>query len=165
MILQDDAIQEVNKVYYVLEMKQAEIVHALFHRMFEIESGWFNGHFHKAEDGGWQRESFPIPVITVKGLCDVEIGFKEITVTTKLRRKQTLDYSFDKLTDYSFEAYGVEDYLNDFYVQGKSIQEMKESIEKSHETDIGFSFTFPFDTEGKDIFEFVKFIRREGFYY
>ncbi len=28
-----------------------------------------------------------------------------------------------------------------------------------------FSFVFPFDVEGKQIFEFVKLLRCEGFYY
>ena len=42
---------------------------------------------------------------------------------------------------------------------------MKDKITASDEMEIGFSFEFPFETEGEQIFEFVKLLRREGFYY
>ena len=39
-----ELLNEINTAYYRLEMKQAEIIHALSHRIFELESGWYNGH-------------------------------------------------------------------------------------------------------------------------
>ncbi len=42
---------------------------------------------------------------------------------------------------------------------------MKDNIYACVEKEIGFSFVFPFDVEGNQIFEFVKLLRREGFYY
>ena len=98
-------------------------------------------------------------------LCDVEIHFDKIVVTTKLKRETALSYSFEKLTDYRFEAYGVEEYLNDFYRPGESLRLMKDKIAASGEKEIGFSFEFPFETEGEQMFEFVKLLQREGFYY
>lgn len=38
-----ELLNEINTAYYRLEMKQAEIIHALSHRIFELESGWYNG--------------------------------------------------------------------------------------------------------------------------
>ena len=38
-------LNEINDAYYRLEIKNAESIHALFHRIFELESGWFNGHY------------------------------------------------------------------------------------------------------------------------
>lgn len=160
-----ELLKEINAAYYRLEMKQAEITHALFHRIFELESGWYNGHYHKGENGNWRRESYPIPVIGVKCFCDIEIQFDKISVSTKLKRNTALSYSFEKFAGYEFEAYGVEDYLADFYHPGQTVQELKENIRTCDEKEIGFSFVFPFDAEGKLIFEFVKLLRREGFYY
>lgn len=157
--------KEIHAAYYRLEMKQAEIVHALFHRFFELESGWYNGHYHKDDAGEWQRESYPIPVIGVKGYCDIEIQFDRISVSTKLKQDAALAYSFEKFTGREFEAYGVEDYLADFYHAGQTVQELRENICASDEREIGFSFIFPFDIVGNQIFEFVKLLRREGFYY
>ncbi len=158
-------LNEINAAYYRLELKQAEIVHALFHRIFEQESGWYNGHYHKGDNESWLRESYPIPVIGVKGFCDIEIQFDKISVSTKLKRDVALAYSFEKFSGYEFEAYGVEDYLADFYHPGQTVQELKENIRACYEKEIGFSFVFPFDVEGKQIFEFVKLLRREGFFY
>ena len=158
-------LNEINTAYNRLEMKNAEIIHALFHRIFELESVWFNGHYHKNDDGEWNRESYPIPVISVNGFCDIEIQFDKITVSTKLKRDAALAYSFEKFSEYEFEAYGVEDYLTDFYHDGQMIQELKENICACDEAEIGFSFIFPFDVDGKQIFDFVKLLRREGFYY
>lgn len=158
-------LNEINTVYYRLESKQIELVNALSHRMFELESGWYNGHYHEDEAGNWFRESYPIPVIGVKGLCDIEIPFDKITISTKLKRDIALVYSFEKFTEYEFEAYGVEDYLTDFYHSGQTVQELKENIRACDEKEIGFSFVFPFDVDGKKIFEFVKLLQREGFYY
>lgn len=158
-------LKEINAAYYRLEMKQAEIAHALFHRIFELEFGWYNGHYHKGGDGNWLRESYPIPVIGVKGFCDIEIQFDKISISTKLKRDVALACSFEKFSGYEFEAYGVENYLADFYHAGQTVLEMKENICTSDEREIGFSFVFPFDIEGKQIREFVKLLRREGFFY
>lgn len=160
-----ELLKEINVAYNRLERKQAEITHALFNRIFELESGWYNGHYHKGEDGNWFRESYPIPVIGVKGICDIEIQFDKISISTKLKRDMALTYSFEKFSGYEFEVYGIEDYLADFYHTGQTVQEMKDNIQACDEKEIGFSFVFPFDVKGKQILEFVKMIRCEGFYY
>lgn len=160
-----DFLNEVNAFYYQLEMKQTQIAHALFHRIFEIKSGWYNGHYHKGENGNWCRESYPIPVVEVEGFCDIEISFDKITVSTKLKRPKALEYSYDKVSQYAFESFGVDDYLCDFYNSGMTIEELKANISRSNEKEIGFAFCFPFDVDGKEMFEFVKLLRREGFYY
>ena len=158
-------LNEINIVYYRLESKQAELVRALSHRIFKLKSGWYNGHYHMDETGNWFRESYPIPVIDVKGLCDIEIPFDKITISTKLKRNAALTYSFEKFAGYEFEAYGVEDYLADFYHSGQTLQELQENIRACEENEIGFSFVFPFDVDEMQIFEFVKLLRQEGFYY
>lgn len=104
-----------------MKLKQAEIVHTLFYRIFELESGWYSEHYHKGNNGNWFRESYPIPVIGVKGFCDIEIQFDKISVSTKLKRNVALAYSFEKFAGYEFEAYGVEDYLEDFYHSGQTV--------------------------------------------
>ncbi len=160
-----DFLSEVNAAYNQLEMKQAQIIHALSHRIFEIESGWYNGHYRKNESGDWRRESFPIPVVEVKGFCDVEISFDKISVSAKLKREKALEYTYDRFSKYAFEVFGVEDYLCDFYKSGMTFAELKDNISRGDEREIGFAFYFPVEVEGKEIFEFVKLLRREGFYY
>lgn len=160
-----ELLNEINTTYYRLETKQDEITHTMFNRSFELESGWYNRHYRKGVNGNWIRESYPIPVIAVKGLCDIEIQFDKISVSTKMERDTVLSYFFEKFFGYEMEAYGVEDYLADFYHAGQTLQEMKDNIRACDEKEIGFSFLFPFDVDEKQIFEFVKLLRRECFYY
>lgn len=160
-----ELLNEIDSAYHELELKHAEIVHALFHRMFELESGWYNGHYNRTEDDDWHFDSYPIPVISIKGLCDIEISFTKLSVSTKLRRANALEYSYEKIKPYCFEVYGVEDYLCDFFHKGQQIEELKHNIEQSDEKEIGFAFFFPYETEGKKLFDFAKLLRREGFYY
>lgn len=107
----------------------------------------------------------PAGLVLSKNICDIEIQFDKITVSTKLKRDAAIEYSFDKFVGHEFEAYGVEDYLADFYHPGQTVPKLKEHIRASDETEIGFSFVFPFEVDGEQIFEFVKLICREGFYY
>ncbi len=158
-------LNEMNNAYYILELKEAEIFHALFHRIFDLESGWYSGHYYKDNNSKWFLTSYPIPVIDVRGFCDIEIGFDKISISTKLKRDRTLTYSFEKFENYEFEVYGVNHYLLDFYHSGQSLCVLKDNVNASDEEEIGFSFVFPFDVDGKEIFEFVELLRREGFYY
>lgn len=75
----------LNEAYSRLEAKHNEIIRALSHRIFELDSGWHNGHYQKNSAGKWVRDAYPISVITVKGLCDIEIQFDRISVSTKLK--------------------------------------------------------------------------------
>lgn len=152
----------LNEAYSQIEAKHNEIVRALTHRGFELESGWYNGHYQKTADGEWERDAYPIPVISVKELCDVEIQFDQITVSTKLKRDAALMYSFNEVMEYKFEAYGVVDYLSDY--SGQTVQDLKDNISTSNENEIGFSFAFPFEANGEQIVEFAKLLRRKGFY-
>lgn len=152
-------------MYNGLEIKRNEIISTLTHCAFELESGWYNGHYQKNHEGKWVKDVYPIPVITVKELCDIEIQFDRIYVSTKLKRDAALAYSYAKLMDNEFEAFGVEDYLSDYYHLGKTEQDLKDNINASGETEIGFSFTFSFEADVTQLFEFVKLLKLEGFYY
>lgn len=157
--------QTLNEAYSRLEAKRNGIIRALTHRSFILESGWYNGHYQKNSDGKWVRDAYPIPVISVKGLCDIEIQFDRLSVSAKLKRDAALTYSFERLMDYDYEAYGVEDYLSDYYHPGQTTKDLKDNICAGSEAEIGLSFTFPFETAESQILEFVEFLRREGFYY
>lgn len=163
--MEREALRELNAAYDRLERKQAELVRTLSHRIFELKFDWYNGHYHKGDKGNWIREAYPIPVIGVKSVCDIEIQFDKISISTKLTRDAALAYSFEKFSKYEFEAYGVEEYLTDLYHAGQTVGELKENIRACDEKEIGFSFLFPFEVAGKQLCEFVKMLRREGFYY
>lgn len=156
---------QLNQIYEPLEMKAAQLAFGLHHRIFDPQVRYYSGHYHRGTDGKNQREYFPIPVVEVPGYCDVEVNLDCVTVSTKLRRDAALVCTFDKFQQYEFEAFGVDDYLLDFYLPGMTIEKMKENIRSSDEKEIGFSFQFTHEIDGDTMYEFVKLLRRQGFYY
>lgn len=160
-----DFLCEMNKVYFQLEQKRALVVRALTHRVFTLESGWYNGHYEKDKNGEYRMNYYPIPVVSVKGLCDVEIGFDSLTISTKLPRQKALEYSFETVSRFPFEAYGVENYLTDYKTDGVTIEQMRKNIKESNEKEIDFSFSLPPDLSENELYEFVKHLRRESFTY
>lgn len=164
-MISENLLNEINSAYSQLETRMIAVYGSLYHRMFELECGWYNGHYSLGEDGGWVRDSYPIPVVSVKGLCDVEISFTGITLTTKMRRTQAIEYSFAKLAKYDFEAYGVKDYLSSYRSKGESIQEFKKKLSNTKEREIFITFTIPEEMTGDEMYNFAKLLKREGFYY
>lgn len=160
-----ETISLLNQVYQRLEFKGISLANGLRHQIFDPRINYYSGHYRRQEDGSFAMDYFPIPVVEVKGYCDVEINLDCVTVTGKLRREDALSQSYEKLSKYEFEAYGVEDYTGDLYVPGMTIQQLKENIRKHPEKEIGFSFRFDFDVDGDAMYDFVKLLRREGFYY
>lgn len=152
--------RQLNEIYEKIDKKAheiSEIIHCPF--------GYYNGHYYKNQYGNYEVDYFPIPVISIKGLCDIEIGLDQISVTAKLTREKAVSYNYEKVKDYSFEAYGVENYLEDLFIAEDTIESMIDKIIKSKEENIFFSFCFPYDTEAVIVCEFVKFIVKEGFFY
>lgn len=163
--MENPVLNEINGAYSQLEAKHDELMKTLKQEIPDAASGWYNGHYHKKGNGQWVKEAFPIPVISLKGLCDIEIRFDGISVTAKLGREAALARTYEDLMAYEFEAYGVENYLSDYYGPGQTERELKENIGRGNERNIGFSFAFPFGADGKQLLEFVKLLKREGFFY
>ena len=151
---------QLNEIYNKLDNKAREISQSL-----KCDFAYYNGHYSKNTKGDFEKDYFPIPVISVQGLCDIEIDLEQISVTTKLTKDAVLAYDFEKLRGYRFEAYGVENYLDDFYIAGDTISEMKEKVKQSSEENVFFSFIFSFEVESDAVCKFVNFISVEGFFY
>lgn len=156
----------LNAIYRELENRMHKIVAPFtsLHKGFDFSCGYYSGHYHKNAEGKYVMDVFPIPVVMVKDLCDIEIDLDKVSVSTKLRREVALNYSYEKLSDYEFEAYGVEGDLDDFYVKGNTYAELVENITSSKEKEIGFSFWFSGDVDADVIYKCVKFLRKEGFF-
>lgn len=158
---------ELNEFYRELENRMHKIIapFASLHKGYDFSCGYYNGHYHKNAEGKYVMDFFPIPVVTIKGLCDIEIDLDKVSVSTKLRREVALNYSYENLSAYEFEAYGVDGYLDDFYVKGNTYSELVDNIARSKEKEIGFSFLFFGDVDAEVIYKCVKFLRKEGFFY
>ncbi len=158
-----ETVDLLNQVYRRLEDKGMELVRAL-RRGFEPKLAWYNGHYRRQDDGSFAMDHFPIPVVEVKGCCDIEINLDSVTVSARLRREDALSFSYEKLSEYEYEIYGVEDYLGDLYRPGMAAQELTENIRNTSEREISFSFRFDFDADGDTVYNFATLLHKDGFY-
>ena len=158
-----DFLNELNEWYYRLEMKQAEIVHALYHRVFELESGYYNG-YQRRDGDAVVTDYFPIPVITVKGVCDVEIHPDHIEISAYRNLRDTVSYSFDKISGCTYTVSEAEDADEILFDSKTPSLEREHILLRSSEKKILFSFFFDFNTDGTAVYEFAKLLRRERFY-
>ncbi|MGI6770351.1 MAG: hypothetical protein ACOX5E_05835 [Bacilli bacterium] len=158
---------ELNEIYKKLEFKSNELSSPFskIHNVFEYTVAYYSGHYNKNNDGNYQIDYFPIPVISIKNYCDIEVGLDGVSLSTKLKKADALKFDYNKIKQYKFEVYGVEDYLKDYYVEGNTIEELLNNIKLSKEKDIGFAFKLDKNIDGDSIYKFVKFLRRNGFFY
>ncbi len=155
----------INSVYSTLENKCLEISRQLSTLHPGLTWGWYNGHYHKNIKKEWVREAYPIPVIELKGICDIEVSLEKFTISTKLKREDAIDFNFNKFGGYFFEVYGVNDYLNDFYTEDCTFEDMKNNIVNSSEEEIGLSISFYFGVSTAEITRLIDLIIDEKFYY
>ena len=100
--MNSDFLEKLNELYQTLAKKTEDLA-LLLSGFGKCEYGWYNGHFHK-DDGKWVKEYYPIPVISVKGLCDIEVGLETTTLSAKLGRDAAAQFPFATLSGWEFEG-------------------------------------------------------------
>ena len=157
---------QLNEFYKNLEEKTNQIRDSLAKNGLKVEKGYFSGHYYnKDASGNFVKDYYPIPVVEVKGICDIEIVGSHINISTKTSLKNAIHFDYDKLSDYYYEVYGVIDYLSDYYRSGEDILKLYKNLEACDEKEIGFAFSFANNTTADRIFRFVMRLKNYGFYY
>lgn len=158
--------EQLNEFYKNLDDKTNQIRNILVKNGFRVEKGYFNGHYYnKDASGNYVKDYYPIPVIEVKGLCDIEIVGSHINISTKTSIKNAIHFNYDKLSEYYYEVYGVIDYLADYYKSGEDVVKLYKNLEACNEKEIGFAFSFANYTTADRILKFMLVLRSNGFYY
>ena len=163
-------LNDLQNFYSNIEKIAEVLASSIKNQNLPIDSGWYNDHYH-IENGNWIREAYPIKVLTLNGLCDIEIGFFNIAVTSKLKKEQALSYNFSSLESLNlkYDVYGVENFLLDFKNEFFDEKEkIKNKIKNSSEEDIAFSFYFELNSSKSNIQKIVNTInllRANKFFY
>lgn len=171
-ILSGDSLMLENKrdslslIYKPLDERMHELVVKLTDAFvgLKISAGYYNAHYHKDDGGEYQRDVYPIPVIGVPGLCDIELDIDNICVTSKLTKDQIVIFDWSTFENESFEVYGVENLLND-YGDHHSANAMKDLVLSSSESEFFISFSFPISANDEQVVNFLRLLHKNRFYY
>lgn len=156
----------LNQIYQPISNMSHELVGALtgLHGGYQITNGFFNGHYHRNADGEYQADAYPISVISVMGLCDIEIDFDGISVTAKLSKESIRRFDWGLLGAIPFEVYGAEQYLTD-YGSNQNPDEIGNRTQLSAEREFFVSLSLPVTISGDDVLKILEVLQKNGFYY
>ncbi|MDE7438897.1 MAG: hypothetical protein K2N23_00045 [Clostridia bacterium] len=157
--------EQLNGFYKNLDGKAEQIKDVLVKNGFKAEKKYYNGHYNKDASGNYVMDYYPIPVIEVEGLCDIEIVGIHINISTKTSIKNAIQLNYENLSEYYYEVYGVVDYLSDYYRSGEDIVKLYKNLEACKETEIGFGFSFVNNTTADKILSVAVVLKENGFYY
>ena len=157
--------EQLNGFYKILDERADQIKIILIDAGFNVEKRYFNGHFDKDASGNYVKDYYPIPVIEVKGLCDIEIVEMHINVSAKISKENAINFDYGKFADCYFEVYGVNDYLADYCKSGEDITNLLKNLEACNEREIGFAFTLEKDCAVDRILKLLTLLKNNGFYY
>jgi hypothetical protein len=157
---------ELNEFYQELEHRANTILSQwLTLRSRPAELRYYSGHYTKNSSGIYERDAFPIPVLSIKDLCDVEFHLDQIQVTTKLKKNDATQFNYQKIGEHAFEIYGLNDYVSTYGDHRTSVQDILTNIERSNESIIVFSFTFDNEVDPATIKHFIHQLEHLNFFY
>ena len=158
--------KELNDFYRILYNKAQRLRKPFISApgKYKCKMGFYHGHYSKNDEGNYEMEYYPIPVISIIDYCDIEVGIDKLSISAKLSKVEAEVFDYSLLEKYEFEAYGVEHYLDDFYLKGSTIDEFINRVKVSNEQEIGFSFIFD-DLDEDGVYAFVEFLIRNKFFY
>ena len=114
----------------------------------------------------YTEDNYPIPVIRLSDLCEVEIYTDVISVFTRLKSADVKKLDFSRLEGYTFEVYGYGGgRLIDFSDGKATLQETQKNILNSNTEVADFYFDIPFDCDESEILTLVTLLRNESFFF
>lgn len=157
--------EQLNDFYKKLDDKAEQIKNILIKNGFQAEKKYSNGQYNKNAAGEYVKEYFPIPVIEVKDLCEIEIVGMRINITSMTNIDNAIHFDYSKISEYYYEVYGVVNYLSDYYKNGEELSVLFKNLGASEEQEIGFAFSLADDIKEDKILSLVNLLKSNAFYY
>lgn len=154
-------INILNKLYEPLHKYKTALIKKLTNLNFKIEWGYYALHSFR-HNNSYVEEYYPIPVITIEGICDIGIDVNWIFIEGKLARRRAIEFNFSLLKDYNFEVYGINDYLTDFYNETLCLNCINDRIKNSKEQEIGVSVYFNKNEPYSTLIDVIKKYKEWG---
>lgn len=155
-------VNTLNEIYAPLTERAVRLVSTLKRLDADVDWGYFPGHTVDIK-GETVLEEFPIPVVTLRDVCDIGIDIETVFIEGKLYKEQALEFDFDRLSPYRFSVYGAKNYLEDLFTN-ESFKELdcKTAIAKADEEEICISIVFMGIPRVAEIIETCSFMREIG---
>lgn len=139
----------------------------LNYRVYNFEIKLLIASLMHYEDEEYNEPFYPIPVVQIGKLCDVEFWLDKIIITARINLRDLTMFDISKLQPYEYEFYGCKEYPFLFYKKNDDI-DLNEKLNKLHklnEKEIGIQIYLN-QEEGKEtIIKCVNFLRKQNVFY
>lgn len=158
--------QELSEFYRQLDERSNAILDSFLdlNGDFDYWVGWYNEHYSRNEKNEYEFNYFPIPIITLDKIAEIEINPEETTIYTYFNARKAREINFDRFIIFNVEAYVVDDNeLEEEYTDfGKAAKPSKKK--PNNNKDICFAFIFKKDVEARKIGSFIQLLINLGFH-
>lgn len=164
----DDNLREaMDRAYAALDARRKDILRHVKDSgpARPLTYGYFAGHYWPDGRGDYRMDRFPIPVISLEGLCDIEIDFEFTGITAKLPKQAAIGLDHAVFEEMAYTVYGVEDYQTDYKSLEESPDILPKRLKNSREAAFFYSFLLAGDGNLEQIPALVMKLEQLGFYY
>jgi hypothetical protein len=106
-------------------------------------------------DNEWELEYYPIPVITIKDLCDIGIDIDHIFIECNITKDHAMIIDWNSFLPSQFAVYGVNDYLQDIYNSSMTIESIYQRIKDCSEQELSIEFMLNYLEDCNKLIEII----------
>ena len=124
-------LNQLNDIFQPLHERSAIVRKLLSSSGYAIASGWYNNHSISI-DSRMRTEYYAIPVVSVREICDIGFDVDHIFIESYISKSEIELIDFEMLlTQYCFEIYDAEEFMNDICTSNDSVNEILSAIRRS----------------------------------
>ena len=159
---------QLTQIYNQLNNKAQRLSCSLNWRIykFELELHMSSLMYYENEDES--DISYPIPVVQIDKLCDVEYWLDKIIITSRINIKDALVFDFNKLNIYDWELYGCRQYPYLFYNKNDNhiiLDDKLNELIKLDENEIGIQIYLNKDEDSENVIKCIDKLRKFNLFY
>lgn len=154
-------------IYKELFNKIEELEYSLNHKIYDFEIDLMFSSLMQYEDEAVNDVFYPVLVLKIKNLCDVELWFDKMIITARMNINDLINYDIKKLNIFNYDLYGCREYPYMFYNKNMNInlydklKELKEMDEK----EIGIQIYLNKDIEKEEFNKCINFLKKQEIFY
>ena len=164
----NDLEKDLTNIYSSLCLKAQILMNNLNSRIYKSNIGLYCSSLMQYEDEEESDISYPIPIIEINKLCNIEYWLDKVIITCRININDISNIDLDKVNMYNWELYGCREYPYLFHNKNdckdkfnNKLNELKQLDEK----EIGIQIYFNIDEDNEIIINCINKIRNLNMFY
>lgn len=164
-----ELVNRLSPIYKELFFKLQSFALSLNHNIYEYDYELMFSSLMYYEDEQLDEDAvfYPVVVLKIKYLCDVEFWFDKIIFTARMDIHDMLEYDINKLSNLNYDIYGCKEYPYMFYNKNLDInfKDKLNELIKLDEKEVGIQVYLPIESNNEELGQILNFIRKQKIFY